>query len=146
MHEKGYVAVDFYDGSIMNDFSTDRIAICDIDFFRKAPVVNDRGEEWFGTKRLKAPEEYEKGGIIDEQANIFTLGALIYAFFGVFTDEEIQKRYSSNQFLPCAHSRWQLNEESYQVARRAVRPDKEERYRTFGAFFAEWKMSNGVCT
>lgn len=38
-----------------------------------------------------------------------------------------------------------LNEESYQIARRAVRPDKEERYRTFGAFFAEWKMSNGVC-
>ena len=27
-------------------------------------VINDKGEEWFGTKRLKAPEEYEKGSVI----------------------------------------------------------------------------------
>lgn len=48
------VAVDFYDGSIIYDFKSDLIALCDVDFFRKAPAINDRGEEWFGTKRLKA--------------------------------------------------------------------------------------------
>lgn len=58
VNRKGYVAVDFYDGSIMYDFLTDAITICDIDFFQKAPVINDKGIEWFGTKRLKAPEEY----------------------------------------------------------------------------------------
>ena len=83
VNEKGYIAVDFYDGSIMYDFSTNRTTICDIDFFQKVPVINDRGTEWFGTKRFKAPEEYIKGSVIDEQTNIFTLGALIFEFFGL---------------------------------------------------------------
>ena len=61
VNRKGYVAVDFYDGSLMYDFITNVITICDIDFFRKAPVINDKGIEWFGTKRLKAPEEYIEG-------------------------------------------------------------------------------------
>lgn len=54
----GYATVDFYDGSIMYDFLSDTTAVCDIDFFRMAPVIHDKGVEWFGTKRLKAPEKY----------------------------------------------------------------------------------------
>ena len=139
VNEKGYVAVDFYDGSIIYDFSTDKTTICDIDLFRKAPVINDRGSEWFGTKRLKAPEEYIKGSVIDEQTNIFTLGALIFEFFGCFSDEEMKQRYYNNQFSPCSCSNWQLNEESYQVAVKAVSLNKKERYITFDEFFTEWK-------
>lgn len=142
VNQKGYVAVDFYDGSIMYDFSTDTITICDIDFFRKAPVVNDKGMEWFGTKRLKAPEEYIEGCAIDEQTNIFTLGALIFEFFGNFSDEEIQKRYCDNQFVPCSLMNWQLSEESYRVAAKAVSLNKNERYLSFAAFFYEWKAAN----
>ena len=141
--EKGYVAVDFYDGSIMYDFEADRITICDIDFFRKAPVVNDLGEEWFGTKRLKAPEEYVKGSAIDEQTNIFTLGALIFEFFGNYSPEEIGKRYRDNQFLPCAYSDWQLNEASYQVTGKAVRREQNGRYLAFEEFHEEWKKAIG---
>ena len=44
---KGYVAVDFYDGSILYDFSKDKTTICDIDFFRKAPSWNDIGKEFW---------------------------------------------------------------------------------------------------
>lgn len=33
--KSGYAAVDFYDGSIMYDFSNNTTTICDIDFFRK---------------------------------------------------------------------------------------------------------------
>ncbi|MCM1134887.1 MAG: hypothetical protein NC400_04845 [Clostridium sp.] len=119
----------------------DKITICDIDLFKKAPLINDKGVEWFGTKRLKAPEEYIKGSPIDEQTNIFTLGALIFEFFGSFSDEEIKRRYFSNQFLPCAYSNWQLNEESYQAARKAVRLNKKERYMTFAEFCADWKKA-----
>lgn len=139
--QTGYVAVDFYDGSIMYDFSTDTITICDIDFFRKAPVVNDKGIEWFGSKRLKAPEEYIEGCTIDEQTNIFTLGALIFEFFGSFSDEEIHKRYCDNQFIPCSLMNWQLREESYRVAAKAVSHNKSERYVSFAAFFCEWKAA-----
>ena len=61
----GYVAVDFYDGSIMYDFERDITKICDIDFFTKAPAVNRLGAGYWGTKRLKAPEEYMTGAVID---------------------------------------------------------------------------------
>ena len=141
VNQAGYVAVDFYDGSIMYDFPTDTITICDIDFFRKAPVVNDKGIEWFGTKRLKAPEEYIKGCTIDEQTNIFTLGALIFEFFGSFSDEEIHKRYCDNQFIPCPLMNWQLSEESYRVAAKAVSRNKSERYVSFATFLCEWKAA-----
>ena len=76
----GYVAVDFYDGSIMYDFPTKKTTICDIDFFKKKPTSNTLGQDWFGTKRLKAPEEYILGSQIDEDTNVFTLGALIFNF------------------------------------------------------------------
>ena len=142
VNQKGYVAVDFYDGSIMYDFSTDVTTICDIDLFKKAPVINDKGVDWFGTKRLKAPEEYIEGCAIDEQTNIFTLGALIFEFFGRFSDEEIHQRYCNNQFIPCTLPNWQLSEESYQVATKAVSLNKSERYLTFAEFWYEWKAAN----
>ena len=140
----GYVAVDFYDGSIMYDFEADETTICDIDLFRKAPVINDKGTEWFGSKRLKAPEEYVKGSVIDEQTNIFTLGALIFEFFGSFSEEEIRRRYHSNRFLPCSFSAWQLNEKSYRAAAKAVSLDRDGRYLTFAEFFDAWKEAQEV--
>lgn len=146
VNQKGYTAVDFYDGSIMYDFSTDTTTICDIDFFRKAPVINDKGIEWFGTKRLKAPEEYIEDSAIDEQTNVFTLGALIFEFFGEFSDEEIHQRYCNNQFVPCSLLNWQLSEESYRVATKAVSPNKSERYLTFAEFFTEWKRASSSMT
>lgn len=141
-NKEGYVAVDFYDGSIMYDFLTDETTICDIDLFRKTPVVNDKGIDWFGTKRLKAPEEYIKGCTIDEQTNIFTLGALIFDFFGSFSEEEIRQRYCNNQFSPCSLDKWQLSAESYKVATKAVNLNKSERYLTFTEFFDDWKTAN----
>ncbi|MBR2925464.1 MAG: serine/threonine protein kinase [Clostridia bacterium] len=142
VHQQGYVAVDFYDGSIMYDFTTDTTTICDIDLFRKSPVINDKGIDWFGTKRLKAPEEYSQGHSIDEQTNIFTLGALIFEFFGRFSEEEIRKRYIDNQFIPCALCNWQLSENSYQVAQKAVSPNKLNRYATLANFLHDWSAAN----
>lgn len=141
VNQKGYVAVDFYDGSLLYDFVTDEISICDIDLFKKAPVVNDMGQAWYGTKRLKAPEEYIKGSAIDEQTNIFTLGALIFDFFGDFSEEEIQQRYALNRFVPCLYSHWELSKEAYQAAVKAVSADKNERYKTFADFYGDWKRA-----
>ncbi len=140
VNKKGYVAVDFYDGSIMYNFKTDHMKICDIDLYRKASVINDM-DDWYGTKRLKAPEEYVKGSVIDVQTNIFTLGALVFEFFGNFSASEIEKRYVQNRFLPCAYKDWQLNEESYNVALNAVSASRNERYKTFGEFYSEWKSA-----
>ncbi len=136
--KRGYVAVDFYDGSIIYDFKTGHMKICDIDLYRKAPVINDM-DDWYGTKRLKAPEEYIKGSVIDIQTNIFTLGALVFEFFGSFSDSEIEKRYVQNRFVPCEYKDWQLNRESYNAAVKAVSASRNERYKTFGEFYNEWK-------
>ena len=142
VNRKGYVAVDFYDGSILYDFVTDRITICDIDLFQKAPVVNDKGADWYGTKRLKAPEEYRKGSIINEQTNIFTLGALIFEFFGSYSAKEVEQRYIQNRFVPCSYERWQLNDKSYHIALKAVNANRKERYQTFEEFYKDWQKAN----
>ena len=138
---KGYVAVDFYDGSIMYDFVTDTTYLCDIDFFREAPVINTMGADWYGTKRLKAPEEYLPGAKIDVQTTIFTLGALLFEFFGEFSAEDIQQRYDENRFIPCAIFNWQLTPKSYAVARKAVSPNRSERYASIDEFWRAWNAA-----
>jgi len=55
---------------LMYDFLIDTTTICDIDFFRKKPTFNDIGENYWGTKRLKAPEEYVYGAVVYEATNV----------------------------------------------------------------------------
>ena len=138
---KGYRACDFYDGSLIYDFEHDRLTICDIDLFLPAPVINEMGEEYWGTKRLKAPEEYKKGALIDEATNVFTLGALFFDFFGKYTDEQIRQRYAENAFSPCVPEQWTLSEDAYRVLLKATMRDREKRYQTVREFTAAWKDS-----
>ncbi len=139
--EKGYTAVDFYDGSIIYDFITGKTVICDVDLFMKRPVVNTMGEKWWGTKRIKAPEEYILGAEIDEQTNVFTLGAILFDFFGSFSNEDIEKRYRENRFVPCSIECWQLDEVKYRVLMKAVNPDRSKRYQTISQFWDSWKAN-----
>ncbi|MCL2532362.1 MAG: hypothetical protein FWE40_09490 [Oscillospiraceae bacterium] len=141
VEEKSHVAVDFYDGSIMYDFARDCVTICDIDFFRKAPAVNDVGEDFWGTKRLKSPEEYLLGAPIDAATNVFTLGALILSFFGSHTDNETDEMYQRNAFRPSKYETWELSEALYKVALKAVAPDREKRYSTIRAFGEAWEAN-----
>ena len=55
VESKGFVAVDFYDGSILYDFEKNETKICDIDFYRKSPSVNDLGEH-FGVLQEQKPQ------------------------------------------------------------------------------------------
>ncbi|MDR0293837.1 MAG: hypothetical protein LBH95_06770 [Oscillospiraceae bacterium] len=141
---KGYVAVDFYDGSIMYDFRRDIVTICDIDFFRKSPAINDMGENFWGTKRLKSPEEYVGGAVIDTVTNVFTLGALLFHFFGGYTDDEIGKMYRENAFSPCGYERWELSESLYRTALKAVNRDRAHRYDSMTAFYEAWRANQAA--
>lgn len=131
---KGYTAVDFYDGSLIYDFKEDKLMICDIDLFRKQPAMNDMGEDFWGTRRLKAPEEYICGACIDETTNVFTVGALIFDFFGAYEQSEIEDRYLLKRVVPCTLDRWELNEAGYQAALRAISPRRSQRWRTIHEF------------
>lgn len=118
----GYVAVDFYDGSILYDLPTKKVTICDIDFFRKSPTLNDMGRMW-GSSRFMSPEEYELGAPLDEITNVFTIGRM---GFSIFTDSDF------------GLERWPLSEAAFGVLQKAASPERSDRYAGIIEFKTEW--------
>lgn len=134
--ENGYVAVDFYDSSIIYDFSNDNVTFCDIDLFRKMPTTNDIGKDYFGTKRLKAPEENELGATIDELTNEFTLGAIVFDMFSRVTNNE--ERYNKGVFIPNKFEDFELSKDIYDVLKKSTNYDRKERYDTIKSFYSDF--------
>ncbi|MDL4842410.1 protein kinase family protein [Aquibacillus rhizosphaerae] len=125
IESKNYVAVDFYDGSILYDFNNDETTICDIDFYRKSPSINDIGENFWGANRSKSPEEYKIGSPIDSITNVFNFGAIAFGLLGGEMDRSF--------------SMWAANQGLYQVALRAVEDERSKRYSTVNDFYDAWK-------
>jgi len=82
------------------------------------------GENFWGAKRSKAPEEFKRGAPIDARTNVFTMGAIAFGLLGGEMDR--------------AFSRWEAGERLYEVALRAVSEDCEARYENVKAFKAAW--------
>lgn len=123
VNRTGYVAIDFYDGSILYDFDSGRTTICDVDFFRKKPCVNDMGRMW-GSSKFQAPEEYRLGAEIDEITNVYTAGAMAFALFGNYQRDM---------------ETWQLSRALYETARKAVSDDREQRQPSLAKLMEEWE-------
>lgn len=121
-----FAAIDFYDGSIMYDFDKNKTVICDIDFFRKAPLINDMGRMW-GSSIFMSPEEFELGAEIDEITNVYTLGAMAFALFGNY-----KRDFES----------WSLNKQLYDVASKATDDDRDKRHQSIFDFMKEWNKYN----
>ena len=121
--QKGYVAIDFYDGSIMYDFENDITTICDIDFFAKAPYINTMGKMW-GSSRFMSPEEYKLNAPIDEITNVFTLGSIAFMVFGDDRDHSFVK--------------WQANNELFDVVTKATNDDRSNRFQSINEFVTTW--------
>lgn len=126
--QKGYVAIDFYDGSILYDFSQHRTKICDIDYYDRLPYTNTMGRMW-GSKRFMSPEEFEYGAVIDEDTNVFTMGATAFVVLGDEKDRSFEK--------------WDASEALYEVACKAVNPDRNQRYPSISAFRQAWNSARG---
>lgn len=122
---QGYVAVDFYDGSVMYDFEKNKTTICDIDFFRKAPCVNDMGRMW-GSSRFMSPEEFVLGATLDEITNVYTLGATAFALFADYSRDR---------------KAWSLSDELYVVAQKAVSDNRDKRHQSIREFINEWEAA-----
>ena len=136
----GYVAVDFYDSSIIYNFEKDEATFCDIDLFRKLPTKNDLGKDYYGTKRLKAPEENELGATIDELTNEFTLGAIIFDIFSNVSNND--KRYEIGMFIPNDLEEFELNAKTYNVLLTATNYDRNNRYTSINEFEVEFRKSS----
>lgn len=141
VERKGYVAVDFYDGSLMYNFETDELTICDIDFFQKSPVMNNIGEDYWGTIRMKAPEEYQLHASIDSRTNVFTIGALFFHIFSTYDRETIRKIYTDKQFIQASIEDWGLTSNLYNIALKAVQFLPDDRYQTVHEFKETWFAS-----
>ncbi len=143
VHDRGYVAIDFYDGSVMYDacdregatvtFERNEIAcscygqgktsICDIDFFGRKPYYNHMGRMW-GSSLFMSPEEFTLGAELDEVTNVYTAGAFAFALFGGY------RRDFDN---------WTLVEACYEVAKKAVSDDRGSRQQSLRQLIREWE-------
>ncbi|MEK3796837.1 serine/threonine protein kinase [Peribacillus sp. FSL H8-0477] len=124
VEQKHYIAIDFYDGSILYDFKNHITKICDVDLYKKKPFINTMGRLW-GSSRFMSPEEFELGAAIDERSNVFTMGAIAFGLLGGELDRSLSK--------------WEAGQNRYQAARKAVKADRCERYATIEEFNAAWE-------
>jgi len=122
--KQNYVAIDFYDGSILWDIASEKAVICDIDCYQKAPYVNEMGRMW-GSSRFMSPEEFQLGAVIDEVTNVFAMGAAAFALFagGSRTPED-----------------WPLDMALYDIAQKAVSKDRGERWQSIALMKEAWNV------
>ena len=125
---RGYLPVDFYDGSILYDFGAEKTVLCDIDFYQKRPLLNRMGRMW-GSSRFMSPEEFTLGAEIDEVTAVFLMGATAFALFGGELDRSREK--------------WTLDAQKYAAALRAVSEKREERFQSLREFAAAWNGEDG---
>lgn len=122
----GWVAVDLYDGSVLVDPATGRVTLCDLDFYERAPLTNRMGRMW-GSRRFMSPEEYVLGATLDEVTNVFALGAVAHTLVG---DDAIKTREA-----------WTGSDAQFEVAARAMDPDRRRRWPSIAALADAWRMA-----
>jgi serine/threonine-protein kinase len=117
----GWIASDFYDGSLLYDFATDAMRVIDLDHYHRGPFTNLIGR-MVGSSRFMAPEEHERGATIDERTTVFTLGRTALV---LLSDEQAVRGSPAR----------------LDVARRATGDDPADRYPSVAAFAAAWRAA-----
>jgi serine/threonine-protein kinase len=123
----GWVAVDFYDSSLMYDFAMRRICVMDLDSYHRGPFLNEMGR-MFGSTRFMAPEEFEQGAAIDERTTVFAMGRTAAVLLSDATLERAPFRG---------------NDAMFDVVMRACRSAREERFASLAEFFDAWRRACG---
>ncbi|HEU5140782.1 MAG TPA: serine/threonine protein kinase [Bacillales bacterium] len=126
VESRNYVAIDFYDGSLLYDFQNGITKICDIDMYHRKPFTNAMGRMW-GSSRFMSTEEFTLGAEIDGRTNVFNMGATAFVLLGGGLDRSF--------------SGWEASRELYDVAFRAVEDDRDRRYPSVDAFYLAWKKA-----
>jgi serine/threonine-protein kinase len=121
---KGYVALDFYNGSILYDYDKEKVIICDIDLYQKSPFQNVGNLGIVGSAKYVSPEECAEDSIMDEITNVYTMGATAFALFAL------------GDRSPWA---WTLNKSLYNIAKKAVSDERSQRQQSIRQFIKEWE-------
>ena len=124
----GWVAVDFYDGSLLYDFAAGRMWVVDLDMYQDGPFHNGMGE-MFGSSRFKAPEESELDALIDEQTTVFVMGrtALVFLSDGTLDPDAFRGPRAL-----------------FEVVAQACQPDRARRFASMATFQNAWRVAQGV--
>jgi serine/threonine-protein kinase len=124
----GWIAVDFYDGSLIYDFESGRLGVIDLDMYREGPFRNEMGR-MPGSTRFMAPEEFELGAVIDERTSVYVMGrtALILLSDGTLAEDAFRGGRSL-----------------YEVVARASVAEREQRYESLAAFHSAWQAARAV--
>jgi serine/threonine protein kinase len=120
----GYVAIDFNHNSILYNFESGKVTVCDIDFYARQSYMNGMGGV-FGIKTLMSPEESRCAGLLDEVTNVYTMGATAFMLLA-----------SGDRTL----ERWPLNAKLYEVVKRAVSDSRSQRQQSIAQLLEEWEM------
>ncbi|WBW96958.1 serine/threonine protein kinase [Oceanirhabdus sp. W0125-5] len=123
VEKKGYVAIDFYDGSILYDFDRNETKICDIDLYHKKPYINTIGRMW-GSSKIMSPEEFIMGASIDERSNVFNMGAMSFILLGGERDRAFEK--------------WEGDKDLFEIVTKAINPDREQRFKSVSELYSIW--------
>ena len=117
----GWIAVDFYDGCLMYDFAHSRLRVIDLDTYARGRFQNTMGR-MFGSERFMAPEEFERGAMIDERTTVFTLARTAK----VLLDEEALTGLSNPLTA---------------VVGRALKPNPGRRFGSVAEFLGAWRLA-----
>lgn len=124
----GWIAVDFYDGCLLYDFSPQTLRIMDLDTYHQGPFLNAMGR-MFGSSRFMAPEEFQRGATIDQRTTVFTMGRTAALFLGDGTLERTAFRG---------------NDALHAVVQRACQEERNERFATMTEFYTAWRAARLV--
>jgi serine/threonine-protein kinase len=122
----GWIACDFYDGCLLYDFVTERLAVMDLDTYHNGPFRNTMGR-MFGSTRFMAPEEFTRGALIDERTTVFVMGRTALLFLSDGTLDPHAFRGSSTLFDSAA---------------RACAQEPAQRFDSMAAFYASWQAAH----
>ena len=123
--EEGWIASDFYDGSLIYDFATNRVHLIDLDHYRQGPFINGMGR-MFGSRRFMAPEELSLGATIDERTTVFNMGRCITTF--------LHDSCTSLRSLPA--------EAILEIEARACHSDPNRRFDSMAQFCRAWHAAS----
>lgn len=122
VEDAGHVAVDFYDGAMVYDFTKDTLHLVDLGEYLPGPFVLEE-ERLPGSRRFMAPEEFQRGAVIDARTTVFTLGRAERLLLDAGDEERA----------------WRGTPAQLAVLARATHADPGQRFQTVRQFITTWQ-------
>lgn len=128
--DEGWIFVDFYDGNVLCDLSSDIVTLFDFELFKRCDGYTLELDRNYGSSRLMAPEEFQRGAWIDARTNVYTLGRLAIVVLCTDINEGWRHVFPGSSGL--------MN-----VIGKATQSDPQRRYPNVRAFVTAFRNATG---